>query len=281
MKDKSFFPPEKKSIAKISSSGGDYCELNDQELEVDFQELSDELNTLQELIFAESRHKVLIVLQGLDTSGKDGTVKHVFGATNPQGVRVISFKKPTDLESRHDYLWRVHRETPEQGEMVIFNRSHYEDVIVPTVHQTQSKKQIANRIHDINAFEKMLVNEGVTLLKFFLHISHKEQAQRIAERLDNPKKHWKFQLSDLTERQLWNQYQEAYDQIIKATHHKDRPWFIIPADNKKLRNYFISSILVHRLQALNPTLPSFDKKLLRKIKSEAIAMLGPHGLGSK
>lgn len=151
--EKKFFP-HKTPLKKISTKGSDYIKLNGKSLEKDFASLSDDLNSLQELIFAEGKHKILIVLQGLDTSGKDGTVKHVFGATNPQGVRVVSFKKPTDEESRHDYLWRVHRKTPTAGELVIFNRSHYEDVLIPYVHKTLTTKQVSRRIADINHFEK-------------------------------------------------------------------------------------------------------------------------------
>ncbi len=230
--------------------------------------ISERLGHLQELIFAESKHKVLIILQGLDTSGKDGTVKHVFAATNPQGLRVVSFKRPTEIEQRHDYLWRVHKQTPEKGELVIFNRSHYEDVIIPTVHDTLPAVQIKQRISDINSFEKMLVNEGVTILKFFLHISRKEQAKRLHERIANPAKHWKFELSDLAERRHWNEYQKAYGEIIHQTHHADRPWFLVPGDDKDLRNYIISSILVDRLERLKPLLPDFDQKTLAKIKKE-------------
>lgn len=267
------FYPHNKSLKQISTTGSDFIKHSAKELEKEFADLANSLASLQEVIFAEGKHKVLIVLQGLDTSGKDGTVKHVFSSTNPQGVRVVSFKKPTDEELRHDYLWRVHKKTPEAGEIVIFNRSHYEDVLVPYVHKTLRKKQAIGRISDINHFEKMLINEGVTLLKFFLHISPKEQAKRITERLDNPKKHWKFQLSDLTERQLWNKYQDAYSLILKETHHEDRPWFIIPADDKDLRNYLISQILVDRLTDLKPTLPQFDPKTLKKIKEEAAKLL--------
>jgi PPK2 family polyphosphate:nucleotide phosphotransferase len=265
IKEKHFYP-KSKSLSKVSTT--DSKGFSKKSLKSEFDNISERLGHLQELIFAESKHKILIILQGLDTSGKDGTVKHVFAATNPQGLRVVSFKRPTEIEKRHDYLWRVHKQTPEQGELVIFNRSHYEDLIMPTVHQTLNSKQIKERISDINSFEKMLVNEGVTVLKFFLHISRKEQASRLRERIDNPAKHWKFELSDLQERRHWNEYQKAYGDIIQKTHHADRPWFIVPGDDKDLRNYIISSILVDRLEKLSPVLPEFDKHTLAKIKKE-------------
>jgi PPK2 family polyphosphate:nucleotide phosphotransferase len=266
IKEKRFYP-KSKNLSKVSTTGNSNG-LAKKSLKSDFEEIIEKLADLQELIFAESKHKILIVLQGLDTSGKDGTVKHVFAATNPQGLRVVSFKRPSDVETRHDYLWRVHSQTPIRGEMVIFNRSHYEDLIIPTVHKTLPAKQIKDRIDDINAFEKMLVNEGVTILKFFLHISRGEQAQRLRERVNNPKKHWKFELSDLEERHHWNSYQHAYGHVMKETHHVDRPWHIIPADDKDMRNYIVSSILVERLQKLKPVLPIFDKKTFAKIKKE-------------
>ncbi|QLY26757.1 PPK2 family polyphosphate kinase [Bdellovibrio sp. KM01] len=265
IKEKHFYPTSK-NLAKVST--GEAKEVSNKALKSEFELISEKLGRVQELIFAESKHKVLIILQGLDTSGKDGTVKHVFSATNPQGLRVVSFKRPTEIEMRHDYLWRVHKQTPERGEMVIFNRSHYEDLIVPLVHKTIPLKQVKDRISDVNAFEKMLVREGVTILKFFLHISRKEQALRLRERIENPEKHWKFELSDLTERRHWSDYQTAYGEVIQDTHHTDRPWFIVPADDKNLRNLIISSILLERLEKLNPVLPVFDGKTLAKIKKE-------------
>ncbi|WP_413581052.1 PPK2 family polyphosphate kinase [Bdellovibrio sp. HCB288] len=261
------FTPKSKSLAKVATNP-DTRGKTKKDLKSHFAEVAEDLGDLQELIFAESKHKVLIILQGLDTSGKDGTVEHVFAAMNPQGLRVVSFKRPTPKELRHDYLWRVHANTPINGEIVIFNRSHYEDVIIPAVHKTLPKSRIENRIQDINAFEKMLTDEGVTILKFFLHISLKEQAERLRARIDNPDKHWKFELSDLAERKLWPKYQKAYGEIIHKTHHKDRPWYIIPADDKDVRNFVVSFILEQRLKKLKPVLPRFDKATFEKIKKE-------------
>ncbi|WP_413294444.1 PPK2 family polyphosphate kinase [Bdellovibrio sp. HCB185ZH] len=265
IKEKHFYP-KTKNLAKVST--GEAKDVSKKALKSEFEVISEKLGRVQELIFAEAKHKVLIILQGLDTSGKDGTVKHVFSATNPQGLRVVSFKRPTELELRHDYLWRIHKQTPERGEMVIFNRSHYEDLIMPLVHKTLSLKEIRDRIADVNAFEKMLVREGVTVLKFFLHISRKEQASRLRERIENPEKHWKFELSDLAERRHWNDYQKAYGEVLQSTHHEDRPWFIVPGDDKNLRNLIISTILLERLEKLKPVLPAFDGKTLAKIKKE-------------
>lgn len=263
------FHPNHKSLRKLPTDGTKMCKLDGKDLEKEIKDLGERLGDLQELIFAENKHKVLIILQGLDTSGKDGTVKHVFADTNPQGVRVVSFKEPTNIEKSHDYLWRTHLQLPRTGEIVIFNRSYYEDYIIPRVHKTLPKKQVEARLEQINNFEDMLVAEGITVFKFFLHISLKEQAARIQARLDNKKKHWKFSLSDLTERQYWDQYQEAYDTVLHKTHDKHRPWDIIPADNKDVRNYEISSILVERLEKLKPEFPKMDPRKIKILKAEA------------
>ena len=263
----------KQNLKSRSTKGLDFIKLDKSEVEDSIKEMSEELASLQELIFAENKHRVLIVLQGLDTSGKDGTVKHVFSATNPQGVKVASFKEPNDIEKSHDFLWRIHKEVPRNGEITIFNRSHYEDFIVPYVHKLLPNKRLKDRIEEINHFEKFLINEGVTIIKFFLHVSKKEQAQRIQERIDSPKKHWKFSLSDLHERQFWNRYQEAYDMALKATHHPDRPWYVIPADHKRIRDCIVSKILVSHLRALKADLPGIDPKVLKKIQKEATQLL--------
>lgn len=267
------FQPDHKPLRKIPTNGTKMCKLDGKDLEKEIQALGERLGDLQELIFAEGKHKILIILQGLDTSGKDGTVKHVFSETNPQGVRVVSFKEPSEFEKSHDYLWRTHLQLPRTGEMVIFNRSYYEDYIIPRVHKTLPKKQVEQRLEQINNFEEMLVAEGITVFKFFLHISLKEQAARIQARLDNPKKHWKFSLSDLTERQFWSKYQDAYDTVLHETHHKKRPWDIIPADDKRVRDYEISSILVERLESLKPEFPKMDSKKISALKAEAAKIL--------
>ncbi|MDG0817585.1 PPK2 family polyphosphate kinase [Bdellovibrio svalbardensis] len=271
-KEKHFFLGNKR-LASFPTKGEQFVKLNNEDLETKTHHLGERLADLQEVLFAENKYKILIVLQGLDTSGKDGTVKHVFGATNPQGVRVVSFKAPTELEQSHDYLWRVHKALPANGEMVIFNRSHYEDYVVPKVHKSLPAKTTTQRLKDIYAFEKMLTNENTVIFKFFLNISLDEQARRLQQRLENDNKHWKFSLSDLTERRYWKEYHKAYEEVIRATHSKESPWAIIPADNKGIRNYIISKILVDRLESLHPKLPKFDSKVIRQLKAEADRIL--------
>ena len=220
--------------------------------EAEAQDLALDLAKYQERLYAEHKHAVLIVLQGMDTSGKDGTVSHVFGGVNPEGVKVANFKTPTPVELDHDFLWRVHQQAPGKGQIVIFNRSHYEDVLVVRVHQLAPEKIWRKRYDEINQFEQMLVNEGATILKFFLHISKDEQKQRLLDRLDEPDKHWKFNPGDLQERKLWSDYQQAYQEAIEETSTDWAPWYIIPADRKWYRNLAVASLLVKTLKSLNP-----------------------------
>ncbi len=213
-------------------------------------DLNDELEGLQELLYAEGKQKILIVLQATDTGGKDGTIRHVFDKTNPQGVKVASFKKPTDTELSHDYLWRVHQHTPGAGEITIFNRSHYEDVLVVRVHDLVPKKRWEKRYGHINAFESMLADEGTTILKFFLHISKDEQKQRLQDRLDEPDKNWKFAKGDLSERKHWDDYQTAFGAMLSETSTEQSPCLAVPADRKWYRNLVITSELVRTLETL-------------------------------
>ncbi len=223
--------------------------------------LTKELEELQELLYAEGKHKVLIVLQAMDTGGKDGTIRHVFDGTNPQGVKVASFKKPTPEELAHDYLWRVHDHTPGSGEIAIFNRSHYEDVLVVRVHSLVPEGRWRRRFDHINAFEKLLTDEGTTILKFFLHISKDEQKERLQARLDEPHKHWKFSKGDLAERALWDTYIEAYEEAITRTSTEWAPWYVIPADRKWYRNLAISTIIVDTLRGLGMQYPEAEEGL--------------------
>lgn len=218
--------------------------------------LNDRLEAAQELLWAENKHKVLLVLQATDTGGKDGTIRHVFDGVNPQGVRVASFKKPSTKELAHDYLWRVHRQTPSTGEMVIFNRSHYEDVLVVRVHGWVSEEQIQKRFHHIREFERLLADEGTTVVKFFLHISKEEQKARLQSRLDEPHKHWKFSAGDLAERKLWDDYQKAFTDLLRETSTDYAPWYVIPADRKWFRNLLISRIVVDLLEGLDMQYPA-------------------------
>lgn len=217
--------------------------------------LVNELERLQELLYAEHKQKLLIVLQGMDTSGKDGTIRHVFDGVNPQGVRVASFKVPTPEELAHDFLWRIHEQTPGAGEIVIFNRSHYEDVLVVRVHGLVSRADCRRRYADINAFEQMLVNEGTTILKFFLHIDKAEQKRRLEERLVEKDKQWKFNPGDLKERVRWRDYMRAYEDALSATNTAAAPWYVIPANRKWYRNLLISRILVECLKDLKMAYP--------------------------
>lgn len=220
--------------------------------------LRSRLYQLQEVLFAEHRRKLLIVLQGMDTSGKDGTVRHVMGGLNPQGTRVVSFGPPSLEELNHDYLWRVHQQVPGKGEVVVFNRSHYEDVLVVRVHGLVPKSVWKKRYEQIRAFEQMLLDEGTVILKFFLHISKDEQRKRLQERIDNPAKRWKFQHGDLEERKLWTDYQRSYEEALSKTSTDESPWYVIPANRKWYRNYLVGSILTGTLEKLDMKYPEVD-----------------------
>ncbi len=215
----------------------------------------DKLVKLQDVLYASQTNSVLIVLQGMDTAGKDGTIDHIFSGINPQGCQVASFKMPTSLEARHDFLWRVHAQAPPRGMIGIFNRSHYEDVLPTVVHKVITKKVARQRMEEINAFEQTLADNGTLILKFFLHISRDEQRSRLEARLADPDKHWKFSAADLKERQFWPQYQDAYEDILTHTSKKHAPWFVIPADHKWYRNLAISDVLVQAMTSLKLTYP--------------------------
>jgi PPK2 family polyphosphate:nucleotide phosphotransferase len=225
----------------------------------------EKLGKLQEVLYASQQKALLIVLQGMDTAGKDGTIRHIFTGMNPQGCDVAAFKVPTPLEAAHDFLWRVHDKVPPRGMVGVFNRSHYEDVLSPRVHKLISDKTAEQRLDDINGFESMLADSGVVILKFFLHISHAEQTRRLKSRLDNKDKHWKISDADFHERKFWKQYQKAYGEILSTTSRKHAPWFVIPADDKNYRNVAISEILVAAMQGLklNYPKPHFDPKLVK------------------
>jgi len=220
--------------------------------------LTARLAELQELLYAEHKHAVLIVLQGMDSAGKDGTIRRVFEGVNPQGVRVASFKVPTTPERDHDFLWRIHPQVPALGEMVLFNRSHYEDVLVPRVLHTISPRAWERRCREINEFERMLCDEGTTVLKFFLHISHGEQKRRFKERLRDPTKHWKFRSADLVDRRKWDAFQRAYEGVLSKTSTAWAPWSVVPSDHKWFRDLVVSERIVGTLERLKmhyPPLP--------------------------
>lgn len=218
--------------------------------------IAKKIRALQFRLYAENKQSLLIVLQGLDAAGKDGTIKHVLGMMNPQGCTVTSFKQPTALELRHDFLWRVHPHTPATGEVAIFNRSHYEDVLVTRVHHLCPKAQLNLRYEQINQFESILSTQSNTrIIKFFLHISREEQLARFAARLDDPSKNWKISTSDYIERQHWDAYREAYELVLKKTSTPTAPWYVIPSDNKWYRNYAVACIVLETLENMNPQLP--------------------------
>ena len=243
--------PNDKSLFQISKTEGKKHLL----------QLNEELERLQELLYAEGKHKILIVIQAMDTGGKDGTIRHVFEGVNPQGVKVASFKVPTEKELAHDYLWRIHKHTPGKGEIVIFNRSHYEDVLVVRVHNIIPQEVWSRRYDHILAFEKMLVEEGTTILKFYLHIDLAEQKERLQARLDQPEKNWKFSRGDLEERKLWDQYIEAFEDAFERTSTETAPWYVIPANRKWYRNLAISSIIIEKLKSLNMAYPESEENL--------------------
>ena len=220
-----------------------------------------ELDKLQDLLYADRRFKLLVVLQGTDTSGKDGTIRGVFGQMSALGVHTVAWKVPSEEERAHDYLWRIHQKVPAAGEVLLFNRSHYEDVLVPVVKGWITKEQTRQRYAQINDFERMLVENGTVVLKFLLHISKEEQRLRLQERLDDPTKHWKFALGDLEARQHWDDYQKAYSVAIGATGTPWAPWTIVPADSKTHRNLMIATALKQALKRLDLHYPPGDPAL--------------------
>jgi len=230
--------------------------------EVLLVELAEKLAELEILMYAQHQHRVLLVLQGMDTSGKDGTIRHVFRDVGPLGVDIANFKKPTEDEMAHDYLWRVHRHSPRVGHVMVFNRSHYEDVLVARVHELAPTDRIERRYGHINDFERMLADEGVTIRKCFLHISKQTQRERLQARLDNPHKQWKFDHGDLEEREKWDDYQHAYELMLSRTATEPAPWYVIPSDHKWYRNLVVAQLMVDTLTELDmswpPTNPELD-----------------------
>ena len=232
-----------------------------------FAELNAQLVELQQALYAEHKHKVLVVLQAMDTGGKDGVIRKVFSGVNPIGIHVASFKAPTPAELDHDYLWRVHKRVPAKGELVVFNRSHYEDVLITRVEGWIDDRTAKRRFRQINDFEAMLVEEGTIILKFFLHISKDEQKQRLQERLDDDAKNWKFNPGDLVAREKWADYQRVYEEAINATSSPHAPWYIVPADRNWVRDLYVCSVLVSTLSGLKmqyPAAPAGLEKMVIK-----------------
>jgi PPK2 family polyphosphate:nucleotide phosphotransferase len=212
-------------------------------------------------LYAENRRAVLLVLQGMDTSGKDGTIRTVMTGVNPQSFQIVSFKQPSPEELDHDFLWRIHKAVPRRGEIGIFNRSHYEDVLIVRVHKLVSEREWRGRYDRINEFEELLTEEGLTVVKCFLHISKDEQRKRLQARLDKPRKRWKFNKNDLLGRELWDDYQQAYEDALTKCNTHHCPWHIIPADRKWYRNLVVSKILRQTLEKLDPQFPDAEPGL--------------------
>ena len=218
-------------------------------------ELVQRLGEWQQKLWAEQRRSLLVVLQAMDAGGKDGTIRHVFTGVNPQGVRVSSFKAPTPEELAHDFLWRIHRQVPARGEIGIFNRSHYEDVLIVRVNELVAEERWRKRYGSIRDWESMLADEGTTIVKLFLHISKGEQAERFQARLDDPTKRWKFSAADLDVRERWDDYQVAYEDALAETSAKQAPWYVIPADRKWYRNWAVLNVLLAALEEMDPQFP--------------------------
>jgi PPK2 family polyphosphate:nucleotide phosphotransferase len=230
-------------------------------------DLALEIDALQNLLYANRKRRLLVVLQGLDTSGKDGTVRGVFSATSPLGVHAVGWKAPTEDELAHDYLWRIHQRMPAAGEIIVFNRSHYEDVLVPVVNGWITPEQTRQRYAHINDFERMLVETGTVVLKFMLHVSKEEQRVRLQERIDDPTKHWKFSIGDLEVRKRWDDYQKAYADAISATGTTWAPWTVVPADSKTHRNLMVATLVTRALRGLDLQPPPADPAI-SKLKVE-------------
>ncbi len=225
------------------------------------------LDALQEKLYASQTHALLIILQGMDTAGKDGTIRHVMSGVNPQSCQVSSFKVPTPEEKAHDFLWRIHQKTPPLGDIGIFNRSHYEDVLVTRVHGLISKHTAEKRMKEINQFEKLLASNGTTVLKFFLHISKEEQRKRLEARIEDPDKHWKFSAADLVERKKWDAYQDAFEDMISGTSTKHAPWYVVPSNHKWYRNWVVGGVIVKALEDMNLRRPAPDPSInFKKLK---------------
>lgn len=217
----------------------------------------EEISELQNLLMAERKHALLVVIQGMDASGKDGLIRDVFGMMNPMGLKAVSFKVPTEEEADHDFLWRIHRHAPAKGEVAVFNRSHYEDLIVPTIRETLSDKDWENRVRSINAFETHLMGNGTHILKFYLHVSHKEQRERLEERMVAPEKMWKYNANDLVESARWDDYMKVYDRLFQECN--VAPWHIIPADQNWHKELLVAQEVVKLLKGLKMEFPGMKK----------------------
>lgn len=253
-------PDSWKSISSASADPGNWAPKHKKAGLRELEDLGLRLGDLQKRLFIDRRHKLLILFQGMDTSGKGGTIRNVFRGVNPQGVHVACFDKPSKLELSHDYLWRIHKRAPANGEIVVFDRSHYEDILAVRVNKLKPPKVWQRRYRHLVEFERMLTDEGTAILKFFLHIDQKTQRERLQERLDNPAKNWKFDQSDLVARERWGPYMKAHDEVFRKTSTAFAPWYVIPSNRKWARNLLVARIVVAYLESLHLTYPKVDFK---------------------
>jgi PPK2 family polyphosphate:nucleotide phosphotransferase len=258
-------PGDKVRLKSIDPGFKDHHESHKKAAE-EIERDRDKLRALQALLYADGHHSLLICLQGLDAGGKDGTISHILGAMNPQGCRVTGFRQPSTLEQAHDFLWRIHQATPAKGQVAIFNRSHYEDVLVVRVHDLVPQAVWSRRYEQINEFEKGLADSNTHILKFYLHISKEEQLKRFEDRLNDPTKQWKISESDYKEREFWDDYMVAYEAALSDCSTAHAPWFVVPSNHKWFRNLVIARIVVEHLEALDMKLPepSVDLKHIRR-----------------
>jgi PPK2 family polyphosphate:nucleotide phosphotransferase len=264
--------PKDEQVNLKEFSPEDTDELSKKDIKKEYTKLQETFIELQEVLYASKKYALLIVLQGMDCSGKDGTVKKVLTDINPNGVNVDTFKVPTPMESSHDYLWRIHKETPVKGNIVVFNRSYYEDVLVTRVHKTIDDEIANKRFNEINEFEKYLVHNNTIVLKFFLHISKEFQEKKLMSRLETPDKHWKFSEADLSERKLWDSYQKCYSDVLSNCSTKEAPWYVVPANHRWFRDYLILKTIVRTIEDLKLEYPELEGSipaLIREVKESA------------
>lgn len=254
-------PDTSPSLATRDTATVDGFDLNKSDAPSALDELSERLTLLQQRLYGEDQRALLVILQGMDTSGKDGTIKNVFRGITATGIEATSFRAPADNELAHDFLWRVHAACPRRGRIGVFNRSHYEDVVAARVRSAMKTERVEQRFRHINEFERLLTDEGTIVVKAFLSISKDEQRERLQARLDDPEKRWKFRVADLDDRARWDDFVAAYDQAIAATSTEIAPWYVVPADKKWLRNVLVARIVLDALERMNPQLPPDDPAL--------------------
>lgn len=254
-------PGKKIDISKLDPDGESSIDIKKQASKEETEKLTKKLDELQEKLYAEHKHKLLIVLQAMDTGGKDGAIRRIFEGVNPSGVRVAHFREPSEEEKERGFIWRTFVQIPKDGEIVIFNRSHYEGVLVERVHNLVPKSVWEHRYKEIFEYEKLLVDEGITILKFYLHIDSEEQKKRIEERLADPSKEWKFSTDDLQERRYWDDYMKAYEAVLNETNTDYSPWYVVPSNHKWLRDLIVSSVVVETLEKFHMEYPKLPENV--------------------